>query len=147
MKMLNNLSIKIWSYILVSVVSASSAFAANSDEFSEAANVVSTASKSGMNVFGTIMIWFFAVFLPIGCILGGILLGYKQRNKQAERDKNSIKICTIFVYGFVGFFVFVVVTACLSQVIFGDMTFLFGVILDFIKDIAVDIVDKIDVRH
>ena len=97
MKMLNNLSIKIWSYILVSVVSASSAFAANSDEFSEAANVVSTASKSGMNVFGTIMIWFFAVFLPIGCILGGILLGYKQRNKQAERDKHSIKICTIFV--------------------------------------------------
>ena len=63
------------------------------------------------------------MFLPIGCILGGMLLGYKQTKKQAERDKNSIKICIIFAYGFVGLFVFVAVTACLSQVIFGDMTF------------------------
>ena len=102
MKMLNSIFLKIQAFLSVSAVSA---FA---DEFTDIANAVIEVSKDGMSVFGTIMIWFFAVFLPIGCILGGILFGYKQRNKQAEQDKNSIKIYIIFAYGFVGLFVFIV---------------------------------------
>lgn len=129
LKKIDNIFLRIWVFLSVSAVSA---FAA--DEFNDAANVVGQASSGGMKVFGTIMIWFFAVFLPIGCILGGMLLGYKQTKKQAEQDQDSMKIYfMIGLYALVGFFVFIIVAVIFGKALLGEMSGLTNKIINFYK--------------
>lgn len=129
LKKIDNMFLRIWVFLSVSAVSA---FA--DGEFTDAANVVGQASKGGLTVFGTIMIWFFAVFLPIGCILGGMLLGYKQTKKQAEQDQDSMKIyLMIGLYAIVGFFVFIIVAVVCGKALLGEMNALLLKIYDFYK--------------
>ena len=95
---LDNIFLAIWVFLSVSAVSV---FGTN--EFGEVA-------QDKMSVFTIIMIWFFAVFLPIGCILGGMLLWDKQTKKQTEQDQDSIKtqfMMLLYVLG--AFFVFLIV--------------------------------------
>lgn len=126
----NNVAIKVWVFLACSAVTASAA-----DEFTNAANTISTAGKTGMGVLGTGLLWLFAVFLPWGCILGGMILGYKNTKKQAEQDQDSMKIYIMMgVYGVVGLFVFVIVTSLVSLGILGDSTKLFSNIYAFYKE-------------
>lgn len=127
---LNNTVIKVWAFLVCSAVTA---FGAN-DEFSQAASTIGTAGKTGASVLGTGLIWFFAVFLLWGSILGGMILGYKNTKKQAEQDQDSMKIYIMMgVYAVVGLFVFIIVTSLVSLGILGDGSALFKKIYEFYK--------------
>lgn len=126
---LNNMVIKVWAFLVCSSVTAFGA-----DEFDAAASTIGKAGKTGASVLGTGLIWFFAVFLLWGSILGGMILGYKNTKKQAEQDQDSMKIYIMMgVYGVVGLFVFVIITSLVSLGILGDSTLLFKKIYEFYK--------------
>lgn len=116
MKVLNKVNsmlfIGIFAFILsLSVVSALAFAVVN--EFADAANLVGKVSAGGMTFFEKIMILFFAVFLPIGCIiLGSMSFKYKQTKKQAEQVQDSMNIyfiigLTSFMLSLFLFFIFV----------------------------------------
>lgn len=123
---------KILPIILMLGFFVSLSFGAN--EFGEAENLVSTASQSGKSVLGEGIKWATAVFLPILCLVSGMVIGYTQQKKKAEQDQSTNKIYFVTVVaGLVGFFVYILIASILSKMLFGDTSYLFNVITTFWK--------------
>lgn len=62
-------------------------FGLGANEFSDAENIVSSASTSGKSVLGEGIKWATAVFLPLVCLVAGMVMGYSQQKKKQSRTK------------------------------------------------------------
>lgn len=109
-------------------------FGLGANEFSDAESIVSSASTSGKSVLGEGIKWATAVFLPLVCLIAGMVMGYSQQKKKAEQDQNTNKIYFVtIVAGLVGFFVYILIATIISKMLFGDTSYLFNVITTFWK--------------
>ncbi|GAD17842.1 hypothetical protein [Helicobacter fennelliae] len=113
-------------------------FGLGANEFSDAENIVSSASTSGKSVLGEGIKWATAVFLPLVCLVAGMVMGYSQQKKKAEQDQNTNKIYFVTVIaGLVGFFVYILIATIISKMLFGDTSYLFNVITTFWKNAVI----------
>lgn len=96
---------------------------AATDEFSEAANAIQSASDSGKSILGAVFGWGFSVVLPLVAMVVGIILGYKFQSKRAEQDQSTLKLFVILGgCAVAGFFVYVIIAMLFSRALLGDFS-------------------------
>ena len=110
-------------FIIFALMALSSvAFAAG--EFDGITDVVGGADTAGKQTFGTVIKWAFAVVLPLGCIIGGAIMGYMFAKKKAEQQgEGSVKMpLVVGGMAILGLFVYLLVAALVGQALLNDAT-------------------------
>ncbi|CAD7289541.1 hypothetical protein LMG7974_01618 [Campylobacter majalis] len=105
-------------------------FGFGADEFSEAANVVSSASTSGKAIVKESMQWLFALVLPSALMVTSAFLAYRFEKQKSEQDKETSKIYTKMAIATLGgFFVYIAIAMLVSRWFFGDFTSIFSKVI------------------
>lgn len=101
-------------------------------EFDAMNDIIGQGDTAGRQALGTGLTWFFALALPIICILTGTIMGYTQQKKKAEQQESTTKLYLVTALSaVVGFVIYLLIVMLISKALLGDNSKLFDVIHQF----------------